>query len=306
MVDVRNPAFRAMFREYDLRGPRCRRGAHGGLGTAHRQRLRAPAAGTRHRPRRGRLRQPSRPRPASRTPPSPACWPPAWRWWTSALTISPALYFSQYHLESPAGLMITASHNPSEWCGMKLAQGYSRTLGPAEMRELYGLVEAGESGAGNGRRRTADTRDAYLERVTAGTRLARPLRVAVDCGNGAAGVFAYEALQRIGCLTFQLYCDPDDSYPHYFPNPSDLKARRRLRQIVTPPLHPRRRGAGVRRRRRPHRGAGRAWRRRVERPGADPAGAPGAAAQGGGPPSSTTSSARAAWRRRSRPAAGAR
>ena len=151
------------------------------------------------------------------------------------LTISPALYFSQHHLEIPAGLMITASHNPSEWCGMKLAHGYSRTLGPAEMRELHGLVVAGESGSGNGRSRTADTRDAYLERVTAGTRLARPLRVAVDCGNGAAGVFAYEALQRLGCLTFQLYCDPDDSYPHYFPNPSDLKARRRLRQIVTHP-----------------------------------------------------------------------
>ena len=151
------------------------------------------------------------------------------------LTISPALYFSQYHLESPAGLMITASHNPSDWCGMKLAHGYSRTLGPAEMRELYRLAEAGESGAGNGRCRRADTRDAYLERVTAGTRLERPLRVAVDCGNGGAGVFAYEALQRLGCLTFQLYCDPDDSYPHYFPNPSDLKARARLRQIVTHP-----------------------------------------------------------------------
>lgn len=151
------------------------------------------------------------------------------------LTISPALYFSQYHLESPAGLMITASHNPSDWCGMKLAHGYSRTLGPAEMRELYRLAAAGESGGGNGRRRRADTRDAYLERVTAGTRLERPLRVAVDCGNGGAGVFAYEALQRLGCLTFQLYCDPDDRYPHYFPNPSDLKARARLRQIVTHP-----------------------------------------------------------------------
>ena len=152
------------------------------------------------------------------------------------LTISPALYFSQHHLGVPAGLMVTASHNPSEWCGMKLAHGLSRTLGPAEMRELYRLVTDGErAGARTGTRRTADTRDAYLDRVTAGTTLARPLRVAVDCGNGAAGVFAYEALQRIGCLTFQLYCDPDDRYPHYFPNPSDLKARRRLREIVTHP-----------------------------------------------------------------------
>jgi phosphomannomutase/phosphoglucomutase len=234
MVDIRNPAFTAMFREYDLRG----RVADGEL-TEDSVRLIANAF--------GRLLQA---RGIDRVvvgydnrPASPGFKDAAVIGLLAAgrevvdigLTISPALYFSQYHLESPAGLMITASHNPSEWCGMKLAQGYSRTLGPADMRELYGLVEAGESGPGTGRCRTADTRDAYLERVTAGTRLERPLRVAVDCGNGGAGVFAYEALQRIGCLTFQLYCDPDDSYPHYFPNPSDLKARRRLREIVTHP-----------------------------------------------------------------------
>ena len=232
MVDVHHPAFTAMFREYDLRG----RVAEGELTDAS-VRLIANAF--------GRLLQA---RGIDRVvvgydnrPASPGFKDAAITGLLAAglevvdlgLTISPALYFSQYHLEIPAGLMITASHNPSEWCGMKLAHGYSRTLGPAEMRELHGLVVAGERGAGNGRRRMADTRDAYLERVTAGTRLARPLRVAVDCANGAAGVFAYEALQRLGCLTFQLYCDPDDSYPHYFPNPSDLKARRRLRQIVT-------------------------------------------------------------------------
>jgi len=234
MVDIRNPAFTAMFREYDLRG----RVAEGEL-TDDSVRLIANAF--------GRLLQA---RGIDRVvvgydnrPASPGFKDAAIGGLLAAgleavdigLTISPALYFSQYHLQTPAGLMITASHNPSEWCGMKLAHGYSRTLGPAEMRELYALVEAGESATGNGRCRTADTRDAYLERVTAGTRLERPLRVAVDCGNGGAGVFAYEALQRVGCLTFQLYCDPDDSYPHYFPNPSDLKARRRLREIVTHP-----------------------------------------------------------------------
>lgn len=236
-VDVHYPAFRAMFREYDLRG----RVAEGELTEAS-VRLIANAF--------GRLLQA---RGIDRVvvgydnrPASPGFKDAAVTGLLAAgletvdigLTISPALYFSQYHLEIPAGLMITASHNPSEWCGMKLAHGYSRTLGPEEMRELYGLVEAGEGGAGggsNGRSRRADTRDAYLERVTAGTRLERPLRVAVDCANGGAGVFAYEALQRIGCLAFQLYCDPDDRYPHYFPNPSDLKARQRLRQIVTHP-----------------------------------------------------------------------
>ncbi|MCL2751498.1 MAG: phosphomannomutase/phosphoglucomutase, partial [Firmicutes bacterium] len=56
-----------------------------------------------------------------------------------------------------------------------------------------------------------------------------------DAGNGGAGVFAYEIFQRLGCVVFQLNCDPDDSYPHYFPNPSDLAARAQLNKMV---LHP--------------------------------------------------------------------
>ena len=63
----------------------------------------------------------------------------------------------------------------------------------------------------------------------------RNIRLVIDAGNGGAGVFAYEIFQRLGCTTFQLNCDPDASYPHYFPNPSDLKARQRLREMV---LHP--------------------------------------------------------------------
>ena len=234
-VDVQAPAFRAMFREYDLRG----RVAEGELSDGS-VRLIANAFG-RLLAARGMSRAVVG---YDNRPASPGFKDAAVAGLNAAgidtvdigLTISPALYFSQHHLGVPAGLMVTASHNPSEWCGMKLAHGLSRTLGPAEMRELYALVTDGERSNGRtGERSTADTRDAYLDRVTAGTTLSRPLRVAVDCGNGAAGVFAYEALQRLGCLTFQLYCDPDDRYPHYFPNPSDLKARRRLREIVTHP-----------------------------------------------------------------------
>ncbi|MBN1836151.1 MAG: phosphomannomutase/phosphoglucomutase [Spirochaetales bacterium] len=158
------------------------------------------------------------------------------------LSLSPVLYFAQHHLQVPGGLMVTASHNPDDWSGMKLSAGPSTTLGPEEMRELYAIAaELSQGGAGpvgEGSPATyqqADVRDAYLERITRGVRLKRPLRVVIECGNGGAGVFAYEALQRIGCLTFQLYCDPDTSYPHYFPNPSNLKARARLREMVTHP-----------------------------------------------------------------------
>jgi phosphomannomutase/phosphoglucomutase len=151
------------------------------------------------------------------------------------LTLSPVLYFAQHHYHCPGGVIVTASHNPDDWSGMKLADGLSRTLGPAEMKELFQLVVSGERVQGSGKYESRDVRSAYIERLTDGVKLERPLKVVVECGNGGAGVFAYEILQRIGCLTFQLYCDPDTSYPNYFPNPSNLKARKRLREMVTHP-----------------------------------------------------------------------
>ena len=60
-------------------------------------------------------------------------------------------------------------------------------------------------------------------------------RLVLDAGNGGAGLFIYEVFQRLGCMTFQLNCDPDITYPHYFPNPSDLKGRAKLREMVTHP-----------------------------------------------------------------------
>ncbi len=151
------------------------------------------------------------------------------------LTLSPVLYFAQHYYSVKGGLMITASHNPNDWSGMKLSNGLSKTLGPAEMKELYQLVLEGETVRTSARYEERNVRDAYIERVTSGIKLEKPMKVVVECGNGGAGVFAYEVLQKIGATTFQLYCDPDTSYPHYFPNPSNLKARKRLREMV---LHP--------------------------------------------------------------------
>lgn len=154
------------------------------------------------------------------------------------LSLSPVLYFAQHHLKCEGGAMVTASHNPDGWLGFKLAHGYSKTLGPDEIRELYEIIEKGEVTEGEGSVRKEDVRDAYLDAIASRIKLnpdAPPPRVVLDAGNGGAGVFAYELFQRIGCMTFQLYCDPDTSYPHYFPNPSEVKARERLAEMV---LHP--------------------------------------------------------------------
>jgi len=154
------------------------------------------------------------------------------------LSLSPVVYFAQYHCQSPAAIMITASHNPDGWCGFKLAHGYSKTLGPQEIKELYSVVESEEFvETSGGRVEQVDVRDDYIDNVVSRINMeaSGAPRVVIEAGNGGAGIFAWEVFHRLGCPTFQLYCDPDMSYPHYFPNPSDLNARKRLREMVTHP-----------------------------------------------------------------------
>jgi len=234
MIDVSSTPFRSMFREYDLRGrvsdeelnvESVRRIAHAFGILLKKHKVTTAVLGYDNRTTSEAFKN-----AAATGLLSTGC-----NVIDIGLTLSPVLYFAQHHYRSPGGLMVTASHNPDDWSGLKLSDGLSRTLGPAGMKELYEIVASGETVRGSGTYESRDIRSAYIERVTEGVRLARPLKVVVECGNGGAGVFAYEILQRIGCLTFQLYCDPDTSYPHYFPNPSNLKARQRLREMVTHP-----------------------------------------------------------------------
>ena len=154
------------------------------------------------------------------------------------LSLSPVVYFAQYHLKSEGAMMITASHNPDGWSGFKLAHGYSMTLGTEEIKELYDILVNEQFISGKtGSRKRLSVKDAYVESVVSRIKMNpnNQPRVVIDAGNGGAGLFAYEIFQKLGCPTFQLNCDPDTSYPHYFPNPSDLKARAKLKEMV---LHP--------------------------------------------------------------------
>lgn len=153
------------------------------------------------------------------------------------LTLSPAAYFAQYHYHSPGVMMLTASHNPNGWSGMKLGTEYSQTLDSDGIKELYGLLGAREETAKRGEHRVVNVRDAYLDNIVSRIHMDRERapRLVIDAGNGGAGVFAYELFSRLGCTVFQLNCDPDVNYPHYFPNPSNLEALTRMRQMVTHP-----------------------------------------------------------------------
>jgi len=135
------------------------------------------------------------------------------------LTISPIFYFALRHLGIDGGMMVTASHNPPEFNGFKLACGPG-TLYGAEIQRVREIAERGPAPIAAGGIEYRDVAGAYTSMLEERIRLGpRKLRVAVDCGNGTAGAFVPEILRRWGCDVLPLYCDPDPSFPHHHPDP---------------------------------------------------------------------------------------
>lgn len=134
---------------------------------------------------------------------------------------SPLLYFGLFTLPVDGGVMITASHNPKEYNGMKVAVGQS-TLHGDEIKKLYTLAMAGNFPVG--RKPVTITRmdllPKYLKRVTGSVKAKRKLRVVVDAGNGVAGPVAVPLYQSMGCEVIPLYCDVDGTFPNHHPDPT--------------------------------------------------------------------------------------
>src|SRR6185437_10134934 len=140
------------------------------------------------------------------------------------LALSPVAYFAQFELDAPAVAMVTASHNENGWTGVKMGAKRPLTFGPEEMTRLKQIVLNGEGRehAGGSLKRVHDMRQRYLADVTKGHKLSRPIKVVAACGNGTAGVFAPEALQRIGAEVIAMDAELDYTFPKYNPNPEDL------------------------------------------------------------------------------------
>jgi phosphomannomutase / phosphoglucomutase len=148
--------------------------------------------------------------------------------------LSPTAYFAQFHLDVPAVAMITASHNPNGWTGVKVGFDRPVTHGPDEMRELREIVLTGaqEEREGGSYRFRGEVRDAYLDDLVGGFRLSRPLRVVCATGNGTAGLFAPRLLERIGAEVIPLHVELDHRFPHYNPNPEALEMLHDMGRVV--------------------------------------------------------------------------
>ncbi|KFI32829.1 phosphoglucomutase [Haematobacter missouriensis] len=139
--------------------------------------------------------------------------------------LSPMAYFSQFYLDAPAVAMVTASHNPNGWTGVKMGFERPLTHGPDEMAELKNIVLNGEGETREGGRYefVDGVKEAYLDDLVGDFRISRPLKIVCATGNGTASAFAPEVLKRMGVEVVPLHNELDYTFPNYNPNPEDME-----------------------------------------------------------------------------------
>jgi phosphomannomutase/phosphoglucomutase len=145
---------------------------------------------------------------------------------------TPLLYYSIHKLKTDGGVMITGSHNPPEYNGFKTCVG-TETIHGARIQEVYRIIEAGDFSRGAGSISKTDVIPSYLENVREQIRVARKIRVAMDCGNGTACLLAPSLIASLGCEVTELYCDMDGTFPNHHPDPTLPANLRDLQSIVT-------------------------------------------------------------------------
>lgn len=134
---------------------------------------------------------------------------------------TPMSYWSQYYLKVKGLVMITASHNPVGWNGVKLGTDLSSTLLTAEIQHLYEIIEKEDyiKDVQQGTVRKEDIKEAYISDLLSRSKISKNFKVLVNTGNGTAGMFAPELLKRTGCEVVEHFTNVDPTYPNYTANP---------------------------------------------------------------------------------------
>ena len=132
---------------------------------------------------------------------------------------TPMVYFATHHLGTHSGVAVTGSHNPPDYNGLKMVLG-GETLAGEAIQMLRRRIENNNYTHGSGSFTSQEVAHAYVERIASDVKLARPLKIVVDCGNGVAGAFAPELYRRLGCEVIELFCEVDGTFPNHHPDPS--------------------------------------------------------------------------------------
>ena len=144
---------------------------------------------------------------------------------------TPVLYFSTYHLETGTGIMVTGSHNPPEYNGLKMMIGGDTLFGDG-IQDLYQRLVNDDLASGEGGYSETDIMDAYLDRILGDIKLSRKMRIASDCGNGVAGVCATQLFERLGCEVEELFTEVDGTFPNHHPDPAKVENLEDIRAVV--------------------------------------------------------------------------
>ena len=148
---------------------------------------------------------------------------------------TPVMYYATHVQGIDSGLMVTGSHNPADYNGIKIVLA-GTTLAQADIQQLYDLVAMKAVITGEGHYHYQNILNDYMQRITSDITLQRPLKVVVDCGNGIAGPTIPKVIRQLGCEVIELYCDVDGRFPNHHPDPTieenllDLKAAISLHQ----------------------------------------------------------------------------
>lgn len=144
---------------------------------------------------------------------------------------TPVLYFAAQYLDTSSGVMVTGSHNPPDYNGLKIVLD-GETLASQAIQGLYQRIRSGDLLSGEGSVEQVNVVPDYVERIRADVLVPRALKVVVDCGNGVAGAVAPQLLRALGCEVTELFCEVDGTFPNHHPDPSKTENLGALIQTV--------------------------------------------------------------------------
>jgi phosphomannomutase/phosphoglucomutase len=144
---------------------------------------------------------------------------------------TPILYFATHFLKISSGVMITGSHNPPDYNGFKIMLSGKALYGEGILA-LYTLIQEQAFSQGTGKNARKEIIGTYIDVIKQDVQLRRPLKVVVDCGNGAASVVAPLLYETLGCTVIPLFCEVDGRFPNHHPDPGQPKNLQHLIQTV--------------------------------------------------------------------------
>ena len=133
---------------------------------------------------------------------------------------TPMVYFAAYQLQTNCAVMLTGSHNPPDYNGLKMVLA-GETLSGDTIQGLRHRIEQNDLTQGSGSYTQQEISEAYIARIVSDIKLARPMKVTVDCGNGVAGAYVADLYRQLGCEVTEMFCEVDGHFPNHHPDPSD-------------------------------------------------------------------------------------